>query len=75
MTEQALSDEDRMFGIVADHAASENQPMPPATPVQALNAAAGQPFRWQPQRIANCGADQQAAQPQSQLGDRGFRTW
>ncbi len=53
MTEQALSDEDRMFGIVADHAASENQSVPPLTTVPTLGAAARQPFRWQSQRIAN----------------------
>jgi hypothetical protein len=67
MAEQALGDKHGVFGIVADHAAPENQSMPPLSPVQALHPAARQSFGGQSQRIANRRTDQQAAQPESRF--------
>ncbi len=57
---EALRDEDGVLGVVADHAATEDEPLAPWSGPAACDARCGQTFRWKAEAISNGGAEEDA---------------
>jgi hypothetical protein len=51
MDKQRLGHKNRMLGVIADHPAAQEQPMPPGSGEKFSRAATRQPFDRQTERI------------------------
>lgn len=52
-----------MLGVVAEHAATEYQPLPKRATIEAGRTATGEPLAWQPERVADGSPKQQSGDP------------
>ncbi len=67
MREQRLGDKERVFGVVADHPAAEENSVSPMAVPAALDALTGHTFGGQTQGITHGGSEQDTSKGVAQI--------